>query len=144
MLEQQNTKRGFNVKQVIFAALLFMMLGTSLELYLIHHYEDTQQLIPLLCIAIAILGVFILFYKRTKQTFKIFKFILIITALSGVYGIFLHLQVNFEFEKEMTPTATNWELCIESLSGALPALAPASMIVLALIGYAYLLLLKQK
>ncbi|MDX1314396.1 MAG: hypothetical protein R3356_02740, partial [Eudoraea sp.] len=45
---------------------------------------------------------------------------------------------------EMTPSAKGWDLFVESLSGALPALAPGSMIVLALIGYSYLILLKQK
>ncbi|MEO1715042.1 MAG: hypothetical protein AAFU60_17060, partial [Bacteroidota bacterium] len=68
---------------------------------------------------------------------------LLLTALSGVYGAYLHLQANYEFEQEMRPSAENWDLLVESLSGALPALAPASMIVLALIGYSYSMLIKQ-
>tara|TARA_B100000767_G_scaffold269985_1_gene292810 strand:+ start:1707 stop:1856 length:150 start_codon:yes stop_codon:yes gene_type:complete len=44
----------------------------------------------------------------------------------------------------MKPTANFWELFSESLSGALPTLAPMSMIVLALIGYSYLILIKQQ
>jgi len=44
----------------------------------------------------------------------------------------------------MKPTATKWELFSESLSGALPTLAPMSMLVLALIGYSYLILIKQQ
>lgn len=72
-----------------------------------------------------------------------FQLLMVATALSGLYGIYLHLRANYEFELEMKPTLGGWELFTESLSGALPALAPASMIVLALIGYSYSILLKQ-
>ena len=67
-----------------------------------------------------------------------------LTSLSGIYGAFLHLQANYEFEQDMKPTANFWELFSESLSGALPTLAPMSMVVLALIGYSYLILIKQQ
>ena len=62
---------------------------------------------------------------------------MVITALAGLYGVFLHLQANFQFEQEMTPTHTNWELFTESLSGAIPALAPGSLVAFSIIGYSY-------
>ena len=144
MSEQKNNTERFSLKQVIIVAFLFMMIGTGLELYLLDHYEDVLQLIPIICIAISILMVFILVFRRTSLTMGIFKLVMGLTALSGLYGAFLHLRANYEFELEMKPSAQGWDLFLESLSGALPALAPGSMIVLALIGYSYLLLLKQK
>ncbi len=144
MPEQTNFTQRFNVKQLIVAALLFMTLGTLLELYLLDHYEDTLQLIPMLCIGAAIFVVGLLFLKRTRFVIGLFKGVLVLTALSGVYGAFLHLRANYEFELEMRPTAEGWDLFVESLSGALPALAPGSMIVLALIGYSYVLLLNKE
>ena len=144
MREQKIKTERFSLKQVITVALLFMMAGTAMELYLLEHYEDVLQLIPILCIGIALLLVFILFFRRTSITMGLFKIVLGITALSGIYGTFLHLRANYEFELEMKPGAHGWDLFTESLSGALPTLAPGSMIVLALIGYSYLLLLKQK
>ena len=143
MQEQKHTTQRYRLHQVILAALLFMLLGTALELYLLDHYEDTLQLIPLLCIGIAVVLLFVLFFQRTRLLLRIFNLVLGLTALSGFYGAFLHLQANYEFELEMTPTASGWELFVESLSGALPALAPGSLIVLALLGYSYILLLKQ-
>lgn len=139
-----NKAERFTLDRVIITALLFMMFGTSMELFLLEHYEGRLQLIPLLCIGTALLLMLLLIFRRTPLLFGLFSLTLIITALSGVYGVFLHLRANFEFEQEMKPTATNWDLFVESLSGALPSLAPASMIVLALIGYSYLILLKQK
>ena len=51
---------------------------------------------------------------------------------------------NFEFEQEMKPTAKTWDLFVESLSGAFPALAPLTLIILSLIGYTYLKLINHK
>ena len=143
-MQRQEHTTGIRINKVILVALLFMMAGTATELYLLDHYEDTLQLIPLLCIGVSVLTLFILFFQRTKWTIGFFKLVLVLTGLSGVYGAFLHLQANYEFELEMKPGAKGWELFVESLSGALPSLAPGSMIVLALIGYSYLILLKQQ
>jgi hypothetical protein len=131
-------------KKIITAALLFMLLGTAAELYLLEHFEDTLQLIPLIGIGGALLVLFGLLYQRTPVLVTVFKILLALTGLSGFYGTFLHLRANYEFELEMRPTAAGWDLFRESLSGALPALAPLSMVVLALIGYSYLLLIKQE
>jgi hypothetical protein len=86
----------------------------------------------------------VLFFLRNKFIKNIFKLVLVLSTLSGFYGVYLHLVANYEFEIEMTPSASNWHLLVESLSGALPALAPFSMIILALIGYSYLILINQK
>ena len=120
-----------------------MMVGTAVELYLLDHYEDVYQLIPLICIGALLATVVAMLYWRASRLIGVFKVLLVLTALSGGFGTFLHLQANYEFELEMKPTAGEWDLIVESFSGALPALAPASMIGLALVGYSYLLLLKQ-
>lgn len=143
MQKQRLTIAGVGLRQAIVGALLFMLVGTGMELYLLDHYEDVQQLIPLLCIGTSLVLVLVLLITPALWAIRSFQVLMGLTALSGVYGAFLHLQANYEFEREMKPTATSWESWLESLSGALPALAPGSMIVLAVIGYAFLLLLTQ-
>ena len=138
-----NSER-YSLKQVIILAFLFMIIGTLLELYLLKHYEDTLQLIPVFFIAIALINGLFIYFRRSKVTSNIFKVVLVLTSLSGIYGVFLHLQANYEFEQEIKPTANFWELFLESISGAFPALAPLSMVVLALIGYSYLIIINQK
>lgn len=128
---------------LVVVTLLFMMLGTAFELVLLDHYEDLNQFIPLLCIGLSMLLVLVLLVYRSRFMALLFKIVLALTAFSGFYGTFLHLRANYEFELEMQPTAAGWHLFVESLSGALPSLAPGSMIVLALIGYVYLILLNQ-
>ncbi|MDC0001683.1 hypothetical protein OAD76_00055 [Flavobacteriaceae bacterium] len=143
MQSKKVTSEKVRVKQVIVLALLFMMIGTLLELYLLDHYEDTWQLIPILCIGAALVNLFILFFRRSQVVITLFKLVLVLTSFSGIYGVVLHLQANYEFEQDMKPTAYFWELFSESLSGALPTLAPMSLLVLAFIGYSYLILIKQ-
>jgi hypothetical protein len=144
MQKQISHTERISVQRLIFVALLFMSTGTALELYLLDHYEDLQQLIPLLCIGAALLVMSVLLFRKSGFAMQLFKGILGIAALSGLYGTFLHLRANVEFEQEMRPTAKGWDLFVESLSGALPALAPLSMVVLALLGYSYLKLLNKK
>ncbi|WP_115463068.1 hypothetical protein [Winogradskyella aurantiaca] len=132
------------VKKIVLTALLFITFGTVLELYLLDHYEDTKQLIPIICIGAMLLLMMVLAFRPSNVISKLFQFMLLITAFSGIYGTYLHLMANYEFELEMTPSASGWTLFKESLSGALPALAPGSMVILALIGYVYITLLKQQ
>lgn len=140
---QRSISNLLSVKQLIVVALLFMMVGTITELFLLHHYEGLSQLIPIFCIGTSLIFMVILLFRKNLLLMKAFSLLMGISALSGLYGTFLHLKANFEFEQEMKPTATFWDLLLESLSGALPALAPASMIVFALIGITYITLLKQ-
>ena len=138
-----NSER-YSLKKVIVLAFLFMTIGTLLELYLLNHYENILQLIPVFCIAIALINSMFIYFRRSKASFNIFKIVLFLTSISGISGVFFHLQANYEFEQEIKPTANSLELFLESISGAFPALAPLSMVVLALIGYSYLILIKQK
>jgi hypothetical protein len=143
MDHQRSISNLLSVKQLIVVALLFMMVGTITELFLLHHYEGLLQLIPIFCIGTSLILMVILLFRKNLLLMKAFSLLMGISALSELYGTFLHLKANFEFEQEMKPTASFWDLLLESLSGALPALAPASMIVFALIGITYITLLKQ-
>jgi len=144
MQSKKVNSETYRLKKVLVLALLFMMIGTLLELYLLDHYEDSWQLIPILSVGTTLVTLLILFFKKTTKVVNLFKAVLILTALSGVYGVYLHLQSNFEFEQDMKPTASFWQLITDSLSGALPTLAPMSLVVLACIGYSYLILIQQQ
>jgi len=144
MQSKKVNSETYRLKKVLVLALLFMMIGSLLELYLLDHYEDSWQLIPILSVGTTLVTLLILFFKKTTKVVNFFKAVLILTALSGVYGVYLHLQSNFEFEQDMKPTASFWQLITDSLSGALPTLAPMSLVVLACIGYSYLILIQQQ
>ena len=97
MQSKKVNSETYRLKKVLVLALLFMMIGSLLELYLLDHYEDSWQLIPILSVGTTLVTLLILFFKKTTKVVNLFKAVLILTALSGVYGVYLHLQSNFEF-----------------------------------------------
>jgi hypothetical protein len=55
-------------------------------------------------------------------------------VLAAGVGLYLHLKANVEFELELRPTMADTELILETLKGAIPALAPGVMVQLGLLG----------
>ena len=63
------------------------------------------------------------------------KIFYLLTILSGVLGVILHLKNNWEFELEMYPSIEMSALIYKSFTGAIPALAPATLIPIGLMGF---------
>tara|TARA_Y200000002_G_scaffold236603_1_gene195460 strand:+ start:491 stop:937 length:447 start_codon:yes stop_codon:yes gene_type:complete len=133
----------YKLKQLILVTFLFLTLGSLLELYLIGHYEDTMQLIPIFCVSISLFNLLLLFFKVSKFTTNLFKVVLCSTLIVGIYGVYLHLKSNYQFEYEIRPSKNYWVLLKNSFSGALPTLAPLSLVVLSLVGYSYLIIISK-
>jgi hypothetical protein len=120
------------------------LFGSIIELYLIKHYEDVIQIIPIFCLGVSLGSLIILYFRVSKLTINLFKASLSVISFVGLLGVILHLNSNFQFEKEMRPSSSTMDLFIESLSGALPALAPLNLVLLAMVGYSYVLTINQK
>jgi hypothetical protein len=136
--------RFYNLKYVILYTLIFFLFGSIIELYLIKHYEDVIQIIPIFCLGVSLGSLIILYFRVSKLTINLFKASLSVISFVGLLGVILHLNSNFQFEKEMRPSWSTMDLFIESLSGALPALAPLNLVLLAMVGYSYVLTINQK
>ena len=114
--------------------LLFGIFGVGLELMLLEHYEDPWQWAPiaLLGVGVAIGGVAVL---RTSQPIvRGLQGLMIVYLLAGALGIYFHVKANVEFELELRPSMARRELIVETLHGAMPALAPGAMVQLGLLG----------
>lgn len=116
---------------------LFSLAGVGAELLLIGHFEDWPQMIPLVLIVVG-LGAG-LWYARvpTPSSDRVFSLSLAVMFASGLVGQVLHYRGNMEFELESDPAITGWNLFVASMTGATPALAPGTMALLAVVGYAY-------
>ncbi len=117
-----------------------MAIGTIAELFLLGHYEDRNQLIPIVLIGLSMIVFIIHQFGSNRIINRLFIGMMIGCVFSGFFGIGLHLKANLEFETEMHPSYSDWDIFVNSLSGALPALAPGSMIMFGIIGYLYILL----
>lgn len=124
--------------RLLLAIFLFGSAGTAGELLLLGHFEDLPQYIPLILIAAGIcLGAW---YgsRPTAASLRAFQALLVLYAASGLLGLFFHYRGNSEFELERDPSLGGLALFWESVTGATPALAPGSMVLLAAVGYAML------
>ena len=72
--------------------------------------------------------------RAGRAAVRFFAAVSVILVCSGGVGLYFHYRNNAEFEREMYPDRRGSELFREAMTGAVPALAPAAMIQLGLIG----------
>ena len=125
-------------RRILLTILIVGIAGISLELWLLAHTEDVYQQIPLWLAAAAIVASSVVALRPTIGTIRLFQTVMMLFLLSGVVGMWLHFQVNMEFQLEMDPALAGMALLRKSiLAKTPPALAPGAMIQLGLIGLAY-------
>jgi len=114
--------------------LLFGAVGLLAELYLLDHYEDWRQWIPLVLIVAGTTAGVWLAVRPSHGAVRTFRILLAAYVPAGLLGVYFHFQSNVEFEQELHPNSAGLELVTESLGGAMPTLAPGAMIMLGLLG----------
>lgn len=125
-------------RRILLAILMLGIAGISLELWLLAHTEDIYQLIPLLLAALAVIGIVTVGLRPSSGTIRLFQAVMLLFLVSGLAGMYLHFEVNMEFQREMDPALTGMALYRKAiLAKTPPALAPGAMIQLGLIGLAY-------
>lgn len=125
------------LSRLLLAIFFFGAIGVGVELLLIEHFEDFQQLIPLGLIVVSLAAAAWYASAPGAASLRAFRVVMATMAASGVLGQYLHLRGNMEFETERDPAIAGFRLFRESMMGATPAMAPGTMVLLALIGYAY-------
>lgn len=125
-------------RRILLAILFLGIAGISLELWLMAHTEDLYQLIPLVLAGAGVITMIVVAVKPSAGTVRLFQAVMAFFLLSGVVGMWLHFQVNLEFQLEMDPALSGMALYHKAiLAKTPPALAPGAMIQLGLIGLAY-------
>jgi hypothetical protein len=124
--------RGF-----LLAVLLLGVLGTFAELFLLEHYEEWWQVAPLALLGTSLPVIAACVLSPSRVSLRALRGLMLLFVLAGAVGVYQHFTGNAEFELEMYPSRAGFELFWESLKGATPALAPASLGWLGLIGLAY-------
>ena len=133
--ERSTTERV--IRQILLATLVLGVVGTAIELILLEHFESWNQLIPLGLLGCAALVLLWHGVDRRAAPVQALQILMLVFVLAGMLGVYLHYSGNREFELEMYPTRSGMELFRKTMTGATPALAPGTMIQLALVGLAY-------
>jgi hypothetical protein len=125
-------------RRILLAILILGIAGISVELWLLAHTEDFYQLIPLWLAGLGVIAVATVVLRPSTGTVRLFQAVMILFLISGIVGMYLHFQVNMEFQLEMDPALSGMALYRKAiLAKTPPALAPGAMIQLGLIGLAY-------
>lgn len=112
--------------------------GITVDLWLLGHYEDFDQFIPLGLAGLAVVAVGAAALKPTPVAVRLLQVLMLLFVTSGIVGVWFHYQATTEFQLEMDPSLRGWALFRKAIvAKAPPALAPGAMIQLGLIGLAY-------
>lgn len=111
--------------------------GLTLDLLLLEHFESPWQWAPLVLLA-GVLGLGARLVRRPSGgAVRLFRGLMVLCVAAGGLGVYLHYRGNVEFELEREPLRGGLALFWEAIRGATPALAPAALSQLGLLGLVY-------
>lgn len=114
----------------------FIFIGAVAELYLLDHYEETQQWIPIILSLLGFAFSVSVWWKPARTSLTLFRWLMGIVAAASLYGMYLHFMGNYQFTLEINPSFSAWEAVWPAMKGSYPLLAPGMLLVAALIGAA--------
>ena len=126
------------IRRVILLIITIGTLGMSVELILIGHDEDSNQLIPLVVAGAALLLIAWCAIRPGPFALRAMQLVMLAFIGAGVMGVTLHFKANSEFQREMDPQIGGMDLIWKVVQAtAPPALAPGVMVQLGLLGLVY-------
>lgn len=124
------------LRRILLAVYFTGALGLAAELFLLEHFEDVWQWVPLVLLAAGLLAGLAVALRPGRAVILGFRALMAAFVAAGAVGAYLHLRGNLEFERESDPALRGAALLWEALQGATPALAPGALAQLGLVGLA--------
>ena len=126
------------LRRWILVIVVLGLLGTVTELVLLEHYEQPLQFVPLVLIVAAVGVLWWELRQRDVASRRATQIVMTLFVLAGFVGFVAHFQGSAEYQLELNPDMSNWELLEKILRAkAPPLLAPGMMLQLGLLGLAY-------
>jgi hypothetical protein len=126
------------LRRILLAIVAFGLVGTAVELFLLEHYEDSWQLVPIVFIALALFSMVAHVTTGSAGSLMVLRLAMSFLVVAGAVGVVLHYQGSMEFQLEMDATQSGWTLFSKVIRAkAPPTLAPGVMAQLGLLGLLY-------
>lgn len=125
------------VRKLVLALFLVGSAGMALELFFLEHTESLWQWLPLIALGAGILSGLVAAIRPRRSTIRPFRMLMFAFLIVGLLGVLLHYQGNVEFALERDPSLSGLPLVWKVLRGATPALAPATLAQLGLLGFIF-------
>ena len=122
----------------ILGVLVLGLVGTVTELVLLSHYEQPVQLVPVVLLVLALIVLAWHAVGHSAASLRVLMVLMILFVLAGFAGFAAHFYGSAEFQLELEPSLSTWELLEKVMRAkAPPLLAPGMMMQLGLLGLAY-------
>lgn len=133
-----NAGSSAGLRRLLLALLVLGLTVTAVDLYLLAHYEDLNQLAPFAAIGFALLVVAWHLASRSAASVRALQAAMALLIVAGIVGVVLHFRGNMEFQLDIDPSLGGLELAMKVLRAkAPPAIAPGAMAQLGLLGLIY-------
>lgn len=124
-----------HVRVALLGVLLLGLAGSLVELLLIGHDEDAQQLIPIGLIAAGLVATPWNLLRPSRASIRTLQALMLCFIGAGLLGIYYHFSANSEFQREMDPSLSGSALLWTVLQAkSPPALSPGLMVQFGLLG----------
>ena len=118
--------------------LVLGLIGTVTELIFLEHYEQTLQFVPLDLMAVAVTVLVWHVLRPNAASLRALQIVMGLFVVAGFIGMAAHFRGSAEYQLELNPDISKWDLLKKILHAkAPPLLAPGMMIQLGLLGLAY-------
>ncbi len=122
----------------VLGVLALGLIGTVTELILLEHYEQALQFVPLVLIVLAVAVLAWHMLQPGAGSLRALQILMALFVLAGFAGMAAHFNGSAEYQLELNPDMSNWELLEKILHAkAPPLLAPGMMLWMGLLGLAY-------
>ena len=122
------------VRRLLLGLVLIGTVGLITELLLMEHFDEWEQDIPLVVLALGLASTVWAAVRPTPRAVRVFQAVMAAFVLAGVAGLWLHYRGNEAFELEVAPSVRGSALIWKALRGAVPTLAPGALVQLGLLG----------
>jgi hypothetical protein len=126
------------LRRWVLGLLVLGLVGTVTELVLLSHYEQPMQLVPVVLIVIALAVVVWHVLRHDSASLYALQVVMALFVVAGFAGVVAHFNGSVEFQLDLNPEMSTWELVEKVLRAkAPPVLAPGMMLQFGLLGLAY-------
>lgn len=122
------------LRRLMLGVMLVGMAGLMAELLLLEHYDGVWQWVPLICLLAGFVAAAAVWLRPSRRTVRVLQVLSVVYVAAGAVGVYLHMDGNIEFERELDASLRGLPLLVEALRGATPALAPGALAQLGLLG----------
>jgi hypothetical protein len=122
----------------VLGVIVLGLVGTMTELILLEHDEQALQFVPLVLMVVGALSLIWNVVAKDATSLRVLQIVMGLFVLSGFAGMAAHFNGSMEYQLELNPDLSTWEL-LEKIASAKapPLLAPGMMIQMGLLGLAY-------